>query len=116
MVGKRKITAIVPARNEEANIGIVLDQLAALSGADGSKVVDSVIVCDNASSDCTAEIAAGKGAIVVYEERPTYSLACHAAVNHFFASEHENLDVLVFLDADQTMNVNEMPLLLAPFF
>ena len=115
MYDNRKITAIVPARDEAANIGIVLDQLAALSNADGSRVVDATIVCDNASSDKTAEIAAEKGAIVVYEERQTYSLACHAALNRFFASNHADEDVLVFLDADQTMNISEMVLLLAPF-
>lgn len=115
MYGDRKITAIIPARDEAANIGVVLDQLTALLNTDGGRTVDSVIVCDNASSDKTAEIAAKKGAVVVYEKRATYSLACHAALNRYFSADHSDQDVLVFLDADQTMNVSEIPHLLAPF-
>lgn len=54
-----RLSVIIIARNEAANIGACLDSLA---------FADEKIVVDSHSSDGTAEIAAGKGARVVQRE------------------------------------------------
>ena len=51
------IVACIPAFNEEKNIGAVIVQ--------AKRYVDRVIVCDDGSSDLTAEISEGLGAIVI---------------------------------------------------
>ncbi len=115
MFDGRRITAIVPARDEEANIGMVLDDIASLKNSDSSLLVDRIIVCDNNSSDKTASIAKMRDVVLVFEERPAYSLACHAALRAFFHENHEDDDILFFVDADQSMQIEELPHLLAPF-
>ena len=52
-----KITIGIPAYNEEKNIASVITKL--------KKITDSIIVCDDGSSDLTVEIARGLGAIVI---------------------------------------------------
>jgi glycosyltransferase involved in cell wall biosynthesis len=63
-----KISIVVPAFNEERLIGASLAQIKSASGAfskTGWEV--ELIVCDNNSTDHTAEIARAAGAIVVFE-------------------------------------------------
>ena len=52
-----KITIGIPAYNEEKNISLVITQL--------KKITDSIIVCDDGSSDLTGEIARNLGAVVI---------------------------------------------------
>lgn len=54
-----KITAIVPAYNEEKTIGGVLDVLKS------SDILNEIIVVDDGSSDRTAEVARSRGVIVI---------------------------------------------------
>ena len=51
----------IPAYNEEKNIAILISKL--------KKITDSIIVCDDGSTDLTAEIAEKMGAKVVKHER-----------------------------------------------
>jgi glycosyltransferase involved in cell wall biosynthesis len=85
-----RTAAIIPARNEAATIGAVV--FAALD----ARLVDEVIVVDNASTDATAAEAAAHGARVVAEPVPGKGQAMRAGV----ASVDQDADVVVFLDAD----------------
>jgi len=68
-----------------------------------------VIVVDNASTDNTAQEAAGAGARVVSEPRRGYGYACAAG-----AEAEGNADVLVFLDGDYSFSPADLPSLLSP--
>lgn len=84
-----RIVAVIPALDEEASIGLVLDELPAL--------VSEAIVVDNGSRDATAAVARARGARVVREERRGYGQACLAGI-----AAAGDADVIVFLDADRS--------------
>jgi glycosyltransferase involved in cell wall biosynthesis len=85
----RPVTAVIPAWNEVQTIGAVV--FAALD----ARLVDDVVVVDNASTDATAAMAAAHGARVVCEPTPGKGEAMRAGVA---AAPHAR--VIVFLDAD----------------
>jgi len=92
------ITAIIPARDEEHAISEVVRGLGGTVDADGLSVFDRIVVCDNGSTDRTADIAAAAGATVVHEPRAGYGRACLRAVEDAGAC-----DVLVFVDGDRSL-------------
>lgn len=87
MKGDCRIVVIIPALNEEATIGVVLDDI--------PDWVDEMIVVDNGSTDDTATIAAEHGARVVAEPHPGYGAACLRGI-----AVAQSADIIVFLDAD----------------
>ncbi len=91
----KKVSLIIPALNEEASIQLVVSELKALENGDNSQVIDQILVCDNGSSDNTAQLAAKAGAEVVYQEKPGYGRACLTAMAYL-----NNPDIVVFTDAD----------------
>ena len=105
-LGKPKplVVAGIPAFNEERTIAkLVLE---------AQKHVDVVLVCDDGSSDCTAEIAERMGADVIKHER---NLGYGAAIKTLFTMAREvNADVLVTLDADGQHDPREIPRLIEP--
>lgn len=102
------VCIVIPALNEEDAIGDVLRDL---SRHTAPNLNAHVIVCDNASTDGTAAVAASHGAIVVHERERGYGAACLRALQEarLYAP-----DVIVFIDADYSDFPEEMPLLLAP--
>ena len=56
-----KITIGIPAYNEEKNIAKIIIKL--------KKITDSIIVCDDGSSDMTSEIAKNLGVIVISHKK-----------------------------------------------
>lgn len=98
-----KIAVIIPARNEEASIGLVLAAIPA-------GLASEVIVVDNGSTDRTGEVAAAAGARVVREERKGYGAACLAGI----AALPPDVECVVFLDADYSDHPEEMPILVEP--
>jgi glycosyltransferase involved in cell wall biosynthesis len=90
-----KISIVVPAFNEERLLGDSLAQMKCAAGAFARRGWETeLIVCDNNSTDRTAEIARGAGALVVFE--PVNQIA--RARNRGAAVATG--DWLVFVDAD----------------
>jgi len=90
-----KISIVVPAYNEERLLGESLAQIK--SAADSFKKTGwevELIVCDNNSTDFTAEIARAAGAIVVFEPINQISRARNSG------AAAATGDWLVFVDAD----------------
>jgi len=90
-----KISTIIPAFNEERRLGETLRHInAALAAFHKRGWETEVVVCDNNSTDKTAEIARSAGAKVVFEPVNQISRArnCGAAA--------ATGDWLVFVDAD----------------
>jgi len=99
----KKIAVIIPAYNEAASIGYVLEAL--------PRFVSAVFVVNNNSSDNTAEVAKAKGATVLFEERKGYGYACLKAMEELAKNPP---DIVVFLDGDFSDFPEELPLLIDP--
>ena len=101
---KPLIVAAIPAFNEERTIAkLVLET---------QKYVDVVLVCDDGSTDCTAEIAERMGADVIRHEK---NLGYGAAIKTLFTMARElNADVLVTLDGDGQHDPREISNLVEP--
>lgn len=95
------IAAVIPALNEAASIGQVLDEIPGW--------VDMVLVADNGSTDGTAAVAAEHGARVIDAPRRGYGAACLAGIAALDAP-----DIVVFLDADHSDHPEEMAALVDP--
>lgn len=107
-MSKPVIDLIIPAYNEEASIGLVVADIP-------RDWVRDIIVCNNASTDKTAEVAAAGGATVVDQPRPGYGSACLAGMAHIAAKKpSEQPDIVVFLDGDYSDHPEELPLLIKP--
>lgn len=98
-----RVAVVMPARNEVAAVGLVLDEIP-------RDLVATVIVVDNGSTDGTADAARAHGATVVREPEPGYGAACLAGL----AQVGDDIDVVVVLDADRSDYPEDLPLLLAP--
>lgn len=98
------VGVVIPVRNEEAGIGLVLRDIP----ADLSAVV---VVVDNGSTDATASIARESGAVVLREEIPGYGRVVAKGVDYF--REHA-VDIVVFLDGDYSDYPQEMRGLIEP--
>ncbi len=101
-----KIDVVIPAFNEENSIGRVLQDIPA-------DLVREVIVCNNASTDQTAEVARANGATLVHQPIRGYGNACLKGLEHI-ANNPTPPDIVVFLDADYSDYPEEMHQLVAP--
>ena len=103
---KPNVIVIIPAYNEENSIQKVLADLPA-------KLISSVIVVNNHSTDKTAAMAKFGGAIVLDELRQGYGYACLRGMAHV-VEKGLDPDIIVFIDADYSDYPEELPLLLQP--
>jgi glycosyltransferase involved in cell wall biosynthesis len=101
-----KVSAIVPARNEAACIGAVVQGLLALRDDQGAALIHEVVVADNGSTDSTAALAQQAGARVLWVPEPGYGQACWQAV------QISTGDVLLFVDGDGAAAPADAPPLL----
>ncbi len=108
MFRQNHIVAVVPARDEAPSIGKVITDITAIQNINGEPVFDRVLVCDNGSIDATAAIARALGAEVFYESTPGYGAACLKALSCV-----SDTDIVVFIDADQSLEISEAPKLIA---
>jgi glycosyltransferase involved in cell wall biosynthesis len=103
----QRVVVVIPALNEEASVGRVLDEIP-------EGLVAQVIVADNGSTDATAQVAEAHGALVVYEPRRGYGAACLKGLDACRTLEGGPPDVVCFLDADHSDYPADMPRVLAP--
>ena len=96
------ISVIIPAINEEANIGRVIEEI--------PDWVDEVLVVDNGSTDNTVAIARSHGAKVIHEAERGYGAACLRGI----AELNSQNDIVVFLDGDYSNYQEKMHLLVDP--
>jgi glycosyltransferase involved in cell wall biosynthesis len=90
-----QVSVVVPAYNEEAGLAASLDSIReAMSAFDVHGWTSELIVCDNNSTDRTADIARAKGATVVFEPHNQIARARNAGAARAAG------DWLVFVDAD----------------
>ena len=93
-----KITVGIPAFNEEKNIASIIQKL--------SKVADTVIVCNDGSTDNTAKIAEKMGAIVITHQQ---NLGYGGAIRSLFLKARElDSDMLVTLDSDGQHRISDV--------
>ena len=97
-----RVSFVVPAYNEAATIGEVLERIAAL-GLDAQ-----VVVVDDGSTDATSEIAEAAGAQVVRQPNAGKGAAIRAAVPLIDG------DIVVIQDADMEYDPADVPLLIEP--
>ena len=99
-----KITIGIPAYNEEKNIAKIITKL--------KKITDSIIVCDDGSSDMTSEIAKNLGVIVISHKK---NMGYGAAIRTIFEKSAEiGSDILVTFDADGQHRVEDISRVLRP--
>jgi hypothetical protein len=96
-----RIGVVIPALDEEAAIGRVID---AVPGW-----VDEVVVVDNGCTDATAAVARAHGARVVEERRRGYGTACLAGI-----AALRDAHIIVFLDGDFSDTPEQMARLVDP--
>ena len=105
------VWVVMPALDEEASIGLVLD---ALPPAEVLGTAREIVVCDNGSTDRTAQVASAGGAHVVREDRRGYGQACLTALAELRRRGARPHDVVCFLDADFSDDPTELTDVVAP--
>jgi glycosyltransferase involved in cell wall biosynthesis len=100
------VDVVIPAYNEQAALKNVLADIP-------KNLVREIVVCDNNSSDNTAQIALQDGATVLFEKRKGYGAACLMGINYLLEKEIQP-DVIAFLDADYSDYPEQLERLLAP--
>ena len=94
----------IPAFNEEKSIAGIITRL--------KKKYQTIIVCDDGSSDLTGEIAKELGAIVITHPK---NLGYGGAIRSIFLKSSElQMDALVTFDADGQHDVNDIDVVLKP--
>jgi len=93
--------ACIPAYNEENHIADVIKK--------SLLYVDQVVVCDDGSTDDTANIAKSAGAIVISQSNQGYGAAISTLFDY---ARRNNAKIMVTLDSDGQHNPEQIPLLL----
>ena len=99
-----KIIIGIPAFNEEKNIASIITKL--------MKITDSIIVCNDGSSDLTSEIAERMGAVVINHKK---NLGYGGAIRSIFLKAKElDGDILVTFDADGQHRIEDIESVTTP--
>ncbi len=97
MIGKKKVSVVIPTLNEEQNMKILLNKM--------PEFVDEVIVVDGYSKDRTREVAKSLGARVVLNKKITKGAAI------ILGTKEAEGDIIISMDADLSMQHKELRLL-----
>ena len=100
------IDVIIPAYNEEASIGLVLDEIP-------KDWVRNIVVANNNSTDKTGEVALKHGAKVIFQPKPGYGNACLKAME-FIAEQETKPEIVFFLDGDHSDYPEQLPEVVKP--
>jgi glycosyltransferase involved in cell wall biosynthesis len=93
------IDVVLPVLNEAGSVGWVLERM-----PPGYRP----IVVDNGSTDGSASLAAGLGAVVVPEPRRGFGAACYAGLMAATSG------IVCFMDADGSLDPGDLPLVTDP--
>lgn len=102
----RKVYVIIPAYNEEASIGKVVNDIP-------KSIVTEVIVSNNNSKDNTQLVAENGGATVVSAPISGYGNACLKGID-YLKTKAQPQDIIVFLDGDYSDYPEEISKIIAP--
>ena len=106
----QRVGVVIPALNEEDSIGAVVEGLITQLNSDGTQIVDSLVVCDNGSTDETSYRAADYGAMVVLEPQKGYGRACLTGIE---TQREDEPDITIFIDGDNAFEPQAIKDLLA---
>jgi glycosyltransferase involved in cell wall biosynthesis len=99
-----KIIVGIPAFNEEKNIASIITKL--------SSIADTILVCNDGSTDLTSKISEKMGAIVINHEK---NLGYGAAIRSLFLKAKDlDGDVLVTFDADGQHRIDDIKNVIKP--
>jgi len=88
----------IPAFNEEKNIASIVTKL--------SSIADTILVCNDGSTDLTSKIAEKMGAVVINHEK---NLGYGAAIRSLFLKAQDlDSDILVTFDADGQHRIEDI--------
>lgn len=94
----------LPAYNEEKNIASIIIKL--------KQITETIIVCDDGSTDLTSKIASELGAITIVHQK---NMGYGAAIASLFAKSREiGVDALVTFDADGQHRIEDVKTVLEP--
>lgn len=100
------VTVVLPCLDEEDSVGFCVDE--ALEAIKGRGWTGEVIVVDNGSRDASPEIAAARGARVIFEAERGYGCAVRAGI------EAARGEIVVMADADKSYDLSKLPLVVEP--
>lgn len=108
MSTKPVIDVLIPAWNEEKALPLVI-------AAIPKSWVRHIIVCNNGSTDASADVAKSAGAIVVTENKRGYGSACLAGMRYLQdLPASEQPEIVVFLDGDYSDYPEDLPEVAGP--
>lgn len=93
------LVVLIPAKNEETALSVLLPELL--------QKVSRVIVVDNGSKDQTTKVAQEAGALVIKERRSGYGSACLAGLR-YLAAHSINPRFICFFDGDGQSDVTDI--------
>lgn len=99
MYKNKKVSIIIPCKNEEAALYTMLQNVPSL--------VDEIIVVDNGSSDSTSFVAKTMGAKVIKEKKTLNGVGYGYA--HMAGMKKAKGDIVVALDGDNTYPIEKIP-------
>ncbi|HEX2097768.1 MAG TPA: glycosyltransferase family 2 protein [Rubrobacteraceae bacterium] len=103
------LTIVVPAKDEEATIGELLDRIACIQ-VPGCRV--RILVVDDGSTDRTGEVARDRGALVIrHPENKGLGAAVRTALG---AAVEDGAELIAYLDADLEYYPEDIPRLVEP--
>jgi len=110
MYKSQKISVVVPAFNEETQIGFVIEKM--------PDFVDTIVIVDDASADNTAEVVrkyqnGQNGRIILLQHEKNLGCGAALATGYKWSRDH-NFDVTVRMDGDGQMDPNDLTAILDP--
>ena len=94
----------IPAYNEEKNIASIITKL--------KRITETIIVCDDGSSDLTSAISENLGGIVIKHEK---NLGYGSAIKSIFLkAKNLDCDILVTFDADGQHRIEDIEKVVTP--